>query len=141
MHTVFAVITHNDNTTTTVSSDFYILNTSSDIPDDNSDTPDDNNEPTLTGQTTISWSAPTERESGDNLSQSEITKYVIYYGTQSRVYTGSIEITEKINNVLPTSVLVENLEQGIVYYFSGVTGDSSGLNSKQSNEISKLIPQ
>jgi len=133
-HTIFALITFENGTNTTVRSDFNILNKNSEI----SDTINDSS---INGQTTISWSAPTKRESGIKLLQSEISRYVIYYGTQSRVYTDSIEITEKINNVLPTSALVEHLKPGVVYYFSGSTGDSSGVLSKISNEISKLIPQ
>jgi len=113
----------------------------SDTLDSISDTSDSNNYSSYTGQTTISWSAPTERENGMDLLQSEITKYVIYYGSQSRVYTDSIEVTEKINNALPISVLVDHLEPGLVYYFSGITVDSSGLRSKMSNEVSKEIPR
>ena len=161
-HTIFALITLEDGTKVTTSSDFYILNINSDTSDSisdtsnsisdtsdsnrdtldsTSDTSDSNNYSSYTGQTTISWSAPTERENGMDLLQSEITKYVIYYGSQSRVYTDSIEVTEKINNALPISVLVDHLEPGLVYYFSGITVDSSGLRSKMSNEVSKEIPR
>jgi len=112
-------------------SDQNVINTSS-----NSSTNDDSS---YAERTLISWSAPTKRENGFELLQSEIVQYVIYFGTQSKVYTDSITITGKSNIVLPTSVFVDNLEPGIVYYFSGITVDSNGLRSALSNEVSRLI--
>ena len=150
-HTIFALITLDDDTKVTAKTDFYIRNTSSDAltkdaPSysdqnviDTSSNSSTNDDFSYAGRTLINWSAPTKRENGFELLQSEIVQYVIYFGTQSKVYTDSITITEKSNNVLPTSVFVDNLEPGIVYYFSGITVDSNGLRSALSNEVSRLI--
>ena len=132
VHTVFALITLEDNSVVTASSDFYISNSSSDFSVANNDTSN-------TGKTSISWSAPTERESGFKIFQSEIKKYIIFYGVRSHIYTDFIEITEKTDNVLPTSALIDQLEPGVVYYFSGITVDSNGISSILSNEVSRYI--
>ena len=116
----------------TEKSDFTISNT--DIIHSRSDniysSPDKN---------TISWTAPTKRESGTEIIQSELKKYIIFYGTRSKTYTSHIVIDNKFNNALPTSVSIDHLEPGVVYYFSGISVDSNGLRSIMSNEISRLI--
>ena len=124
-HTLFALITLEDGTEIIEKSEFTITDT------DNMHSSSDKN--------TISWVAPTERESGIGIIESELEKFIIYYGTRSKTYTGFIEISKNDNNELPTSVSVDHLEQGIVYYFSGITVDTKGLRSIMSNEISRLI--
>ena len=91
------------------------------------------------GKNTISWIAPYKRENGTEVKPSDLKKYIIYYGIRSETYTDNIEINKNIYNHLPTSVSVDHLEPGIVYYFSGISVDSNGLRSVMSNEISRLI--
>ena len=124
-HTLYALVTLKDGTETEIKSEFIISNTDSTYP-----TSDKN---------IISWVAPSERENGAEITPSELSKHIIYYGTRSETYTGFIEISKKINNVLITSASVNHLEPGVVYYFSGISVDSNGLESGMSNEISKLI--
>ena len=94
----------------------------------------------LTTSTSVSWTPPTQRESGADLNQSEIKKYIIYYGVQSGVYTDAIEVgIPADSNILPTELVLEGLETGIVYYIAGMTVDTDNTSSTLSNEISRLI--
>ena len=94
----------------------------------------------LTSSTSVRWTPPTERESGADLSLTEIKKYIIYYGVESGVYIDAIEVGFSTDsNGVPTTLLIEGLETGIVYYFAGMTVDTDNISSKLSNEISRLI--
>lgn len=93
-----------------------------------------------TASTTVSWTAPTQRESGNPLPVSEIKKYIIYYGTKSGVYIDAIEVGLPDNsNTIPTELSIDGLDKGLVYYFAGMTVDSNNLSSKLSNEVTRLI--
>ena len=116
-HFIYALVTLTDETIIAVRSDFIIQNTF------------DN---------TISWSPPTVREDGSVLKESDITKYVIYYGKSSKTYTGAIVVDQRDNNILSTIASINHLEPGM-YYFAGVTVDSNGLGSTISNEVPKLV--
>ena len=128
-----------DNNTTTSGSPAEIENIDEVIDKPEIPNSDKSDEDTPSDKNTISWFAPSERENGDNISPYELKKYIIYYGTSSKVYTGYIEISNKINNMLPTSISVDHLEPNVIYYFSGLTVDSNEIRSVMSNEISKLI--
>lgn len=118
-HYIFALVILEDDSVMSVRSDFTILNTQ---------------------KNTISWTPSEERESGTALAESEISKYIIYYGKSSRNYTGAIEISKRdANNLLPKAISVDFLEPGITYYFAGVTVDANGISSALSNEVSRLI--
>lgn len=93
-----------------------------------------------TASTTVSWTAPTQRESGDALLISEVKKYIIYYGTESGVYIDAIEVGLPSNsNTIPTELSVDGLDKGVVYYFAGMTVDSNNLSSTLSNEVTRLV--
>ena len=94
-----------------------------------------------TGSATINWAPPTEREDSTALSEAEIKKYIIYYGTSSRIYEGAIEVgITSDTNTLPTELIISGLLTGTTYYFAGVAIDSDNLTSALSNEISKVVP-
>lgn len=92
------------------------------------------------GSASVSWTPPTERESGDALDISEIKKYIIYYGTESGVYIDAIEVGLPNNSsTIPTTLTIEGLNKGVVYYFAGMTVDSNNISSILSNEVSRLV--
>ena len=132
-------LSNTDNNTTTSGSPAEVENSDEVIDKPEIPNSDKSNEDTSSDKNTISWVAPTERENGDRISQYELKKYIIYYGTRSKAYTGYIEISKKINNILPISISVDHLEPNVIYYFSGLTVDSKEIRSGMSNEISKLI--
>jgi len=132
-------LSYSDNNTTTSGSLAEIENSDEVIDKSEITNSDKSNVDTSPDKNTISWVAPTERENGDRISQYELKKYIIYYGTRSKAYTGYIEISKKINNILPTSISIDHLEPNVIYYFSGLTVDSNEIRSGMSNEISKLI--
>jgi len=81
---------------------------------------------------TIRWQAPTQNVDGSALT--DLAGYVVYWGTQSRNYTGSYAInspgiTQWDATVSPGS-----------YYFALTALDSEGNESGYSNQILKTIP-
>ena len=117
-HYITAQVTLTDNTVFSIRSSFIVDNTIDKI---------------------LSWEPPVSRENGTILSETDIAKYVIYYGPNSKTYTGAIIVNQRnSNNVLPTSISIGHLGSG-TFYFAAVTVDSSGLGSSISNEIVKLV--
>jgi len=89
------------------------------------------------GTATIRWNANTE---------SDLAGYKVYYGTSPRTGTDPKSCTlcgystvVNVGNV--TSYIFNNLTDGLTYYFSVSSYDTSGNESAFSNpEVSKLIP-
>jgi len=85
-----------------------------------------------TTSTTLSWSAPTLNDDGTALT--DLSGYVIYYGTSSRNY--SIEI--RIDNPSVTTYQVDNLSPN-TYYFAATAVSSSGGESGFSGEAVRTL--
>src|SRR5690606_17688356 len=85
------------------------------------------------GSATLSWTAPTQRTDGTPLD--DLAGYKVYWGTESRDYTESVQI----DNSGVTTYVVENLGPG-TYYFALTALSSDGFESDYSNEASKTIP-
>lgn len=68
------------------------------------------------------WAANTEQD---------LHHYNLYYGTQSGVYTS---VRQETN----TSTLVQNLQDGIPYYFALTAVDTAGNESGFSAEVTKV---
>ena len=79
----------------------------------------------------VRWRAPTETVGGDPID--EISKFVMYWETESRDTTGEINIEGTARS------LELELPSG-EYYLALSVVDSEGLESSKSNEISKLLP-
>jgi len=86
----------------------------------------------LAGDATLSWDAPTTNEDGTPLT--DLAGYKVYYGTSSGNYSQSIDV----GNV--TTYVVNNLTEGLTYYFTATAYDILANESKYSNEVSKTIP-
>ena len=85
----------------------------------------------LSGKASITWNASTD---------SSVTGYKIYYGTQKR--TGNCPqggYTKKIDAGKNTSYQLGNLKDGATYYFSVTSVNSSGKESCFSPEMSKTV--
>jgi hypothetical protein len=80
----------------------------------------------------LRWQAPTQNVDGSPLT--DLGGYVIYWGADSRAYTGSHRIpsphvTQWAANIAPGT-----------YYFAMTAFDAEGNESGYSNEIEKVIP-
>ena len=65
---------------------------------------------------------------------SNVAGYNIYCGTRSHVYTNIIQVGTV------TNVTIDNLTEGLTYYFSATSHDSSTNQSPFSNETSYSVP-
>jgi len=81
---------------------------------------------------TIRWQAPTQNVDGSALT--DLAGYVVYWGTQSRNYTGSYAINS------PGITQWEATVSPGPYYFALTALDSEGNESGYSNQILKTIP-
>jgi hypothetical protein len=81
--------------------------------------------PLYAGSVTVTWDPNTEPD---------VTGYVVFYGTQSGVYTFS----QAVGNV--TAATIDDLSAGQTYYFAVQAVSTSGLTSPLSNEVSTTIP-
>ena len=86
------------------------------------------------GSVTLTWTPPTLNENGTALS--DLTAYRIYYGTESRSYTRSVEI----DNPGLASYVLEDLVPD-TYYFVATAVNSQGVESGFSNEAVKPVPE
>ncbi len=84
-------------------------------------------------RTTLSWDIPTERTNNENLSQEEISGYIIQY-TIDGVQQDSITIS----SATTTSYVFENLDPGD-YSFTVVTLDTQTLLSSPSEAAEKTV--
>ena len=73
-----------------------------------------------TQSVTVIWNANSEPD---------VAGYRLFYGTESRVYTGQVDAPG------PTAV-VSNLTEGETYYFAAIAYNSAGFESQLSAEIS-----
>ena len=83
------------------------------------------------GSTTLSWDAPTINADGTPLI--DLAGYKVYYGTSTGNYSQNINV----GNV--TTYTVNNLTEGVTYYFATAAYDTVGNESEHSNEVSKTI--
>lgn len=72
------------------------------------------------------------RLSWDANSEPDLAGYILHYGTAPGVHNASIDV----GNV--TSYQIDDLPEGVVYYFAAVAYDLSGNRSNKSNEIAVL---
>jgi hypothetical protein len=84
----------------------------------------------------LRWQAPTQNVDGSPLD--DLAGYIVYWGTQSRNYTGVGGGSFTINS--PSTTQWEaNLAPG-AYYFALKAFDTDGNESAYSNEVLKPIP-
>jgi hypothetical protein len=88
--------------------------------------------PPATGSATLSWTEPTENTNGTPITG--LAGYHIYYGTAENVWTTTITVASPTE----TSYVVSGLAPG-TYYFAVVAFNSAGMDSPQSNVLSKTI--
>lgn len=81
------------------------------------------------GTTSLVWDPPATNTDGTPLT--DLAGYKIYYGTTPGSYTNIIDV----GNV--TTSVVNNLTDGLAYYFAATAYDSAGIESSFSNEVSK----
>ena len=81
---------------------------------------------------TLSWSAPTENTNGSALTN--LTGYIIYYGTSASAMTQTIDI----NTVGMLTYVVDNLSAGS-WYFQIVAVNAAGVQSSPSATVSASI--
>ncbi|MGQ0384109.1 MAG: putative Ig domain-containing protein [Gammaproteobacteria bacterium] len=86
-----------------------------------------------TGAATLSWTAPTTRTDGSPLTN--LAGYRVRYGNSAGNYPNTINVT----NPGLTSFVVNNLASG-TWYFVLAAYDSAGLESSNTNPVSKTIP-
>jgi hypothetical protein len=83
------------------------------------------------GTATLSWDAPVTNADGTPLT--DLAGYNVYYGPSPAVY-GQVE---NVGNVM--TYTINNLQDGLTYYFAVTAYDMSGNESGYSNEVSKTI--
>lgn len=84
----------------------------------------------------LSWNSPTTNTDGTPLT--DLAGYKVYYGTTSSAYTQMVNVEMTSTPTTPTYT-VTNLAAGSTYYFAVTAYDSSGNESRFSNEVSKTI--
>jgi hypothetical protein len=77
-------------------------------------------------QATLAWDPP--------VVSTDVTGYMIHYGTAPGAYTQGIDVGKT------TSYTVSNLNDGKTYYFAATAYNRTGQKSVFSNEVSKVIP-
>jgi hypothetical protein len=84
------------------------------------------------GSVTLDWQAPTRNVDGKSLVN--LSGFIVYYGTEPRVYTSAIAV----NNPGVASYVVENLKPG-TYYFAVTAVTKAGAESGYSPEARSSI--
>ena len=90
--------------------------------------------PVIDGTATLSWNPPTTYVDGTSLTY--LSGYKIYYGTAPGKYTQVVNIPQPET----TTYIIENLQQGTMYYFVITAYDHNGVESSFSNVASTVIP-
>jgi hypothetical protein len=95
------------------------------------------------GQANLSWQAPTTHEDGSPAT--DLSSFRIHYGTQSRGTTTDPQVfqyQQTISNISKstTTYTVTGLTEDVRYYFSVTALDTSGKQSKYSNEANLVVP-
>ena len=78
----------------------------------------------------LTWTAPSERENGDALSLSEIAGFRIYYGEESGIYPGTIDISDGSS----VESDLDDVSSG-KYFVVVTTIDTDGRESAFSEEV------
>jgi uncharacterized repeat protein (TIGR02543 family) len=84
----------------------------------------------FSGYATLSWDAPVTNADGTPLT--DLAGFKVYYGTSSHNYSKSIDV----GNV--TTYTVNNLAEGVTYYFATSAYDDTGNESNLSTEVMKV---
>ena len=71
-------------------------------------------------------------------STTEPAGYNLYYGIETRKYTGKVDLKSRVRDV-PFTIQLE-LIPGKTYYFAATAYDGTGNESSYSVEVSKLVP-
>jgi hypothetical protein len=87
----------------------------------------------FSGTTTLTWDPPSINADGTPLT--DLAGYMIYYGTNPGNYSQSINVGDV------TTYTVNNLTEGLTYYFVTTAYDAIRNESEYSNETYKIIPQ
>jgi hypothetical protein len=88
--------------------------------------------PPATGSATLSWTPPTENDDGTPITG--LAGYHIYYGTNANALTTTVTLSSATD----TSYVVSGLASG-TYYFAVVAYNTAGMDSPNSNVVSKTI--
>jgi Putative Ig domain len=88
--------------------------------------------PPATGSASLSWTAPTENTDGTPITG--LAGYHIYYGTSENALNTTITVADATQ----TSYVIIGLTAG-TYYFAVVAYNSAGIDSADSNIVSKTI--
>lgn len=86
----------------------------------------------LNDRVTLNWQAPSQNDDGSRLV--DLASYRIYYGLESGAYEHSIDVSQA-----SASSHSLNLPSGD-YYFAMTAVDTSGNESRYSNEVTRRIP-
>jgi hypothetical protein len=78
----------------------------------------------LAGQANLAWDPPSI--------STDVTGYVIYYGTSTGTYQQGVDVGNT------TSYNINNLVDGLTYYFAVTAYNAGGSQSVYSNEVSKM---
>jgi hypothetical protein len=84
------------------------------------------------GSLTLSWNAPTQNTDGTALS--DLAGYKLYYGTTTGNYTNAVNVGNA------RVYQVNNLTDGLTYFFAVTAYNTSGNESVYSNEVNKTLP-
>ena len=84
------------------------------------------------GSATLSWTPPTHNEDGSTV---VLTAYKFYYGTSSGNYTNQV----RVDSPGIASYVIGNLTPD-TYYFVATAINSINVESRLSNEASKVVP-
>jgi len=68
----------------------------------------------------------------------DIKGYKVYYGTETGVYTDSLDLTAVSGNELDTECILTGLLDGVTYYCSPVTIDDDGNESAYATEVNAV---
>jgi hypothetical protein len=86
---------------------------------------------TLAGDATLSWDPPSTNADGTTLT--DLAGYRVYFGTSSGIYSKNIDA----GNI--ATYRINNLTDGLTYFFAVTAYDSDGNESEYSNEVFKRI--
>lgn len=90
----------------------------------------------ISGTTTLRWQAPTQNVDGSPLT--DLAGYRIYYGLESRNYTGMIDTVDGSATNWSFSIPVSDVSQ-IQWYFAMTALNADGDESAYSNEVLKTL--
>ena len=83
-----------------------------------------------TATASLSWTPPTQNT--DNSTLTNLSGYIVYYGTSQGSLSASLPVSSGL-----TAVVIENLQSGLTYYFTITSVNGLGVESDYSNIVSK----